>query len=152
METFERILSEHPFFKGMPDNILKLIQSCATNVHFKAGEFVYREGGDADKFYLIRDGKIAVETFIIGRGAITIETLNTGDVLGWSWLLPPYKWHFDARVLLDVHAIAINGKCIREKSEADHDLGYEVMKRFAGIIVRRLQATRIQFLDVYGQH
>ena len=85
-----------------------------------------------------------------GRGPVVIETLHDGDVVGWSWLFPPYRWQFDARALEPSRAIAFDGACLRGKCEADHELGYELMRRFAGSIIERLQATRLRLLDVYG--
>jgi len=92
METLERILIEHHFFQGMQDEYLKLLAGCASNVRFDAGQFVLREGEEAHQFYLIRHGKVALEVFAPERGSITIQTLGEGEVLGWSWLVPPYRW------------------------------------------------------------
>ena len=150
METLERILIEHPFFKGLETQYLQLIIGCASNVRFNAGQFIFREGEEANQFYLIRYGKVALEIFSPNRGPITIQTLREGEVLGWSWLFPPYQWHFDARALELTRAIALDGECLRKKCEEDHNLGYELMKRFAQIIEQRLEFTRLQLLDVYG--
>ena len=150
MQTLESILVEHPFFKGFQPQYLQLITGCASNVRFNAGTYMLREGEQASQFYLIRHGKVALEVFAAQRGAITIETIEAGEVLGWSWLFPPYRWHFSARVVEPVRAIALDGTCLRTRGEEDHDLGYELMKRVAQIMMERLQATRIQLLDVYG--
>jgi CRP-like cAMP-binding protein len=150
MRTIKELISEHPFFKGLDEQYLDVIAACAHNVRFLAGEYVIREGGEANEFYLIRHGKISLEAFLPGQGAITIQTIQEGDVLGWSWLFAPYRWHFDARAVELTRAIAFDGRCLREKSEEDKALGYELMKRFSYIMVQRLQATRLQLLDVYG--
>lgn len=150
MRTLETILAEHPFFRGLPERHLKVIVGCASNVSFEEGETIFREGEEANCFYLIRQGRVALEVYAAGIGTITIQTLDAGDILGWSWLVPPYRWHFDARVVEPVRAIALDGECLRRKCEDDHDLGYELLKRFAEIITQRLQATRLQLLDVYG--
>ena len=150
METLERILIEHPFFKGLETQYLQLIIGCASNVRFNAGQFIFREGEEANQFYLIRYGKVALEIFSPERGPITIQTLSEGEVLGWSWLFPPHHWHFDARALELTRAIALDGECLRKKCEEDHNLGYELTKRFAQIIEQRLEFTRLQLLDVYG--
>jgi hypothetical protein len=92
---------------------------------------------------------VALETHVHGRGPARLLTLHDEDVLGWSWLFPTYRWHFDARVLQPVRAIAFDGACLRQKAVDDHELGYELMRRFAQVIVNRLQATRLQLLDVY---
>jgi CRP/FNR family transcriptional regulator, cyclic AMP receptor protein len=149
-ESLERILGEHPFFKGLEEPYLQLFVDCASNVRFNAGETIFREGEDADKFYLIRQGKVALETAAPQRGSVIIQTLGEGEVLGWSWLVAPYRWRFDARATELTRAIALDGKCLRGRSEEDHDLGYELMKRAAQIMEQRLQAARLQLLDVYG--
>lgn len=150
MQTLESILVEHPFFKGLQPQYLQLITGCASNVRFNAGTYMLREGEQAAQFYVIRHGKVALEVFAAQRGPITIETIEAGEVLGWSWLFPPYRWHFSARVVEPVRAIALDGICLRTKGEEDHDLGYELMKRVAHIMMERLQATRLQLLDLYG--
>ncbi|MCS6803817.1 MAG: cyclic nucleotide-binding domain-containing protein [Acidobacteriota bacterium] len=150
METLERILSEHPFLKGLAPEYIQLIVGCAANVRFEAGQFIFREGEEANQFYVIRQGRVALSMFTPERGPIVIETLGEGDILGWSWLVPPYHWRFNAQAMELTRAIALDGKCLRGKCESDHDLGFELLKRFAHIIEQRLQATRLQLLDVYG--
>ncbi|MFQ5814473.1 MAG: cyclic nucleotide-binding domain-containing protein [Anaerolineae bacterium] len=150
METLKPILAEHPFFRDLDPRHLELVVGCASNVRFSAGHFIFREGEEANHFYLIRRGKVALEISAPHRPAITIQTIGEGEILGWSWLIPPYHWLFDARAAELVRAIALDGKCLREKCEEDHELGYELLKRFAYIMDQRLQATRLQLLDVYG--
>jgi CRP/FNR family transcriptional regulator, cyclic AMP receptor protein len=150
MQTLEPILAKHPFFEGLEPKYLQLITSCASNVRFEAETYIFREGEPASLFYIIRQGKVALETLAGSRGPITIETIEAGEVLGWSWLFPPYRWHFDARVVEPTRAIVLDGVCLRTKGETDHDLGYELVKRVAQIMMQRLQATRLQLLDVYG--
>jgi CRP/FNR family cyclic AMP-dependent transcriptional regulator len=150
MENLERLLMEHPFLAGMEERHIKVIVGCASNVVFKAGQFIFREGEEADKFYFIRLGKVVVETFVPQRGPLAIRTRTAGEVFGWSWMVPPYKWHFDARAVELTRAVAIDGKCLRQKCEDDHDLGYAMMKRIALVIAERLEATRLQLMDVYG--
>ena len=152
MESLEHILSEHAFFKDLPPEYLKIVVGCASNVKFEEGEFLFREGGDADKFYLIRHGRIALKIFTTHKGPVTLQTIGPGEVVGWSWLIPPYRWHFDAQAIDLTRAIALDGKCLRGKCDDDHSLGYELMKRFAHIMEERLQATRLQLLDLYGVH
>lgn len=152
METLEPILAEHPFFKELEEPYLQLIVGCATNVIFNAGQSIVREGEEANHFYLIRHGKVALEIATPKKSPITIQTIGEGEILGWSWLIPPYHWLFDAKAVELTRAIALDGKCLRKKCEEDHDLGYELLKRFAHIMDQRLQATRLQLLDVYGRH
>jgi len=152
MENLEKILIEHPFFKNLGEDSLDLIGGCASNVRFEKDDMIIREGEQADKFYIVREGSVALEIQGPGRGKITIDTIEDGEVLGWSWLVPPYHWRFDGRAQDRVRAIGLDGKCLREKCEENHDLGYELLKRFSHIIDQRLQATRLQLLDVYGLH
>jgi CRP/FNR family transcriptional regulator, cyclic AMP receptor protein len=152
MENLERIIAEHPFFEGLDHEFIGLMVSCASNVRFKAGTYILKEGDPANTFYLIREGKVAVEVFAPQRKPIIVATLSVGELLGWSWLLPPFQWKFHARAIDGVRAIALDGKCLRTKCEENHDLGYEVLKRFAQIMEQRLEATRFQLLDVYAVH
>ena len=152
METLEPVLAEHSFFRGMDTRYLKLAAGCASNVRFEAGSFIAREGEEANNFYLIRHGKVALEIFAAHRGAITIQTLEEGDIFGWSWLVAPHRWRFDARASELTRAIAMDGKCLRAKCKENHDLGYEILKRFASVMAQRLEATRLQILDLYGTH
>ena len=149
MESLESILAVHPFFKGLEKKYITLVTGCATNVRFDSGKFIFREGEEAHQFYLLRQGKVAVEVYTPNKGHITIETLDEGSILGWSWLIPPYHWHFDARALESTRALALDGKCLRKKCEEDHDFGYEFLKRFAHIMEQRLASTRMQLLDLY---
>jgi CRP/FNR family transcriptional regulator, cyclic AMP receptor protein len=150
MQTLEAILAEHPFFEKLDPRYMTLITGCASNVRYKSGEYIFHEGEAAGHFYIIRQGKVALETHDARRGRIIIETIEAGEVLGWSWLFPPYRWHFSARVLQETRAIALDGVCLRTKGESDHDLGYELVMRVARIMMERLQATRLQLLDVYN--
>jgi CRP-like cAMP-binding protein len=151
VESLERILAAHPFFKGMEPIYQQLFVDCASNVRFEAGEYIFREGGEANQFYLIRHGRVAVEISTPERGSVIIQSLGEGDVLGWGWMIPPYRWRFDARAVELTRAIALDGRCLRERSEADHDLGFQLMKRAAHIMEERFQATRLQLLDIYGR-
>lgn len=149
MQTIEQLLSHHPFFSDMPPAVIQIIAGCGKNVQIEKDEMMFREGDRADAFYLIREGLVALEIASPKAGPITIQTVHSADVLGWSWLFPPFRWHFDARVVLPVRATMLDGKCLRKKCDADPVLGYEIMKRFAAIILQRLQATRLQLTDAF---
>ncbi len=151
METLAGILKVHPFFADLGEAYLSLLVGCARNVRATAGQFLFRSGDEANQFYLVRTGKIALEICTPGRAALVVETVSEGQILGWSWLIPPYHWRFDARAVEATRAIALDGKCLRGKCERDHDLGYELLKRFAHVVDDRLQEARLQLLDVYGQ-
>ena len=150
MRDLEQTLREHPFFKDLNIEHIKLLVGCASNVVFREGDFVFREGEEANAFYFIRHGRVLIETHVPQKGPIIIRSRESGEILGWSWLVPPYRWHFDAHAVELTRAIALDGKCLREKCEQDHDLGYEVMKRFVVVIAEQLEATRLQLMDVYG--
>ena len=109
-----------------------------------------REGDPADEFFLIRRGAVAIETEVPGRGAVTLETLGPGEILGWSWLVPPYRSAFGARALDAVHVIALDGACLRGKCERDPALGFDLLKVVATVFVRRLEETRMRLLDLYA--
>ncbi len=148
--TLEPTLASHPFLKGLDPALLALLVGCASNVRFDTNGVVFRDGEPANQFFLIREGKIAIEIPVPGRGETMIQTLGAGEVLGWSWLIAPYRWRFSARAVEPTRAIALDGKCLREKFDSNHHLGYELLKRFAPIIAQRVEATRMQLLDVYG--
>jgi len=150
IENLDRIVREHPFFAGLDEAFCRLVSGCAQNVRFDAGQFLCHEGAATDRFYLIRKGRVALQFTAPGRGAMTFQTVGEGEIVGVSWLIPPYHWTHDAKALDLVRAIAMDATCLRDKCEADHDLGYELMKRFVPALVQRLQATRLQILDVYG--
>jgi CRP-like cAMP-binding protein len=151
VENLERILLEHPLFAGLDKAFAALIVGCARNVRFEAGQQLFREGEPADELYLVRHGRVALEINAPGRGAMTFLTIGQGEVVGLSWLVPPYRWSYDARALEMTRAISLDARCLRGKCEADHDLGYEMMKRFTPVLLERLHATRLQVLDVYGK-
>jgi CRP/FNR family cyclic AMP-dependent transcriptional regulator len=152
MKTLETPLKEHPFFQGLDDSHLETIAGCGRNIQFAAGETIFREGQEADYFYVIRHGSVALHIHGAQRGAITIETVAAGEIIGWSWLVPPYRWRFSARAVVKTRAIALDGRCLRGKCEQDFQLGYELFKRFAHVFSERLDHTIIQLLDVYCEN
>jgi CRP-like cAMP-binding protein len=152
IHTLEPIIREHPFFQGLEDRYIQLIVGCAKNVRFDAEHTVFREGEEANEFYLVREGLVSVGVTIPQRGVTTVQTVGAGEMLGWSWLFPPYRWRLEARTVEPTRALAFDGKCLRAKCEKDHDLGYELLKRFSQIVTERLEATRLQLLDLYGTH
>ena len=145
------VLARHPFFAGLDAQALDLLSGCAANMRFKPGDYLAREGDPADHFHIIRSGRISVEIGIPGRGPHMLQTLGEGEVLGWSWLVPPHRWHFDARAIDPVRAIGLDAECLRAKCDDDHRLGYRLLSRFAGAMAKRLKAARIQLMDVYGK-
>lgn len=146
----DSILRDHPFFAGMSAAYRSLIAGCADNEVFSAGQYIYREADPADKFYLIRHGHVALEVHVPGRAPIVVDTLGSGELMNWSWLVPPYRAQFDARAVELTRVIGLNGKCLRGKMEEDASLGYELHRRFAPVVASRLAAARRQLIDMYG--
>jgi CRP/FNR family transcriptional regulator, cyclic AMP receptor protein len=147
--TLEPLLRRQEFFARLDPEYLALIAGCARNVAFPDGTFLFREGTAADRFYLLTEGMVALEIAAPGR-VVTVQTLREGEVAGFSWLMGPHEWQFDGRTVGRVRAIEMDGTCLRAKCESDPRLGYDLMRRFARLATRRLQATRLQILDVYG--
>jgi CRP/FNR family cyclic AMP-dependent transcriptional regulator len=150
MRTLEGVLAKHPFFSGLDPRYLETAAGCASNVRFNVGDFIFKQGDEADHFYLIREGKVSLEVFAAGPGSLTVQTLTGGDILGWSWLVPPYKSMFDARAAEMTLAIVLDGKCLRDKCETDHELGYELLKRVTRVLGQGLDATRVRLVDIYS--
>ena len=148
--TMEELLAAHPFFAGLGDGAIQLIAGCASNVHFGAGEYIFGAGEAASRFYVIRHGRVALEIHSPTRGPLVIETMEEGEVLGWSWLVSPYRYFADARAVTPVSATALDGTCLRGKCEADAELGYALLKRVTDVMYQRLQSTRVRLLDLYG--
>jgi CRP/FNR family cyclic AMP-dependent transcriptional regulator len=148
--SLETVLADTPFLEGLDVDALALIVGCAGNVRFAAGDYLFREGDAANTFFIVRHGSVALETFVPTRGPVVIETIEAGEVIGWSWLFAPYRWHFDARALTLVRATGFDGTCLRQKCEDDPALGYDLMGRFASVLIERLQWTRLRLLDIYG--
>ena len=146
----EDLVREVPAFGGLSDEQKELVAGCGKTGVFEKGKYLLREGDDADVFYAIRSGAVAMEIFVPQRGALTVETIAQGDLLGWSWLVEPYKVHLDARAIDQTKVLAFDAACLRGKCEQDPALGYALMKSFVPVITERLQATRVRLLDVYG--
>jgi CRP/FNR family transcriptional regulator, cyclic AMP receptor protein len=149
MENLGRLLREHLFLKDLSPEQAEHLISCAKNARFQAGEFLMREGQAADTFFLLRKGRVALEISVPGKGAVQMESLEEGDMLGLSWLFPPYRVHLDARAVEPVVAIAFDGTCLRGKMESDHELGYALLRIVLQETVKRIQRVRMQRLDVF---
>ncbi|MDP2653739.1 MAG: cyclic nucleotide-binding domain-containing protein [Candidatus Omnitrophota bacterium] len=151
MENIRDLLTQHHFLKGLSDRHCDTLAGCAANMHFNRGAYLLKEGQSARYFFLLRTGKVSLELEAAQRGVIMIQTLDPGDVLGWSWLIPPHKWTFSAKAMEETSALALDGGCLRKKCETDHELGYELIKRFSIVLASRLEWTRIQLLDLYNR-
>ena len=147
METLGIVLAEHPCLKKIDPKYLKVLVDCAVNVQFEPDQVIYSEGDIVNDFYLIRKGRVALEINVPNKGAIRIETLQDGELLGWSWMIPPCKCQFTAKALERTTAIALDGLFIRQRCAKDHELGYEFYCCIVDVMVNRLQATFMQFLN-----
>jgi len=145
-----QLIAEAPVFAGLDPEQLGVIAGCGRNQHAAAGSLLLREGDPADIFYLLRSGAVALEIHAPGRPPLLIQTLHEHDVVGWSWLFEPYRWRMDGRALNECGLVAFDAACLRTKCEHDHELGYQLMRRFAAVVCERLQETRMQLIDVYG--
>lgn len=149
MDSLEQIIAAHPFFVGMQRPYLEQLVGCAQDVVFEPGEQIFRSGENADSFYLIREGCVALQLKMPGRRPITIQTVNAQNVLGWSWILPPYVTYYDARAIERTRAIGFDGPCLRAKCEEDKALGYDLLLRFTDVLRSRLRSTHLQLVDLY---
>ena len=137
----------HPFLAGMNRKDLALLADCAMVVRFEPGQIIFREGENANRFYLIESGRIALESTGAPAGTVEIETVHTGELLGWSWMFPPYAWHFTARAIEPTVAIFFYGTILRDYCERNHSLGYELFKRMTAVMVKRLEMARKRMLS-----
>ena len=150
IEGLDRFIDEHPFFQPMSDESRQLIVGCASNAVFRTGDLIFKEGDAAESFYLLRHGAVALELHVPGRQSLVVETIAEDEVLGWSWLVAPYRYRNDARAIGLVRAIRIDASCLRDKCETDLRLGYEFYHQFLPVIADRLAAAQLQVVDMYG--
>lgn len=151
-KEIESALKGHAFFKDLDPRQVGAIADCTSEIQYNAGDYIFKEGQPSEQFELIRSGEVALEVFVPGKGPVVIQTIGENSILGWSWLVPPYKKQYDARVVKLVRALKFDGKRIRTLCEEDPKLGYELLKRFSKIMSDRLWAARIQILDVYAKN
>ena len=143
-------LAQHPFFVGLSQQQLDLVASLATPARYGAQQRVFKYDTVADRFYVLRDGKVGVEIPAVAGEPLRIQTVGNGGVLGWSWLIPPYRWLFDARALAPSEIVVIDGARLRTECELDPKLGYELVKRFAALMAERLNASRLAAIRHYA--
>jgi CRP/FNR family transcriptional regulator, cyclic AMP receptor protein len=150
--SIETILKEHAFFEGLDSRLVTLLAGCASNVVFEPGDYLFRQGEEANQFYLLRQGRVALEIYEPHCTPVTVETLEKDDVLGSVCPAAPRYWPYDGRALQLTRAIALDGKCLRSKCEQNHDLAYSLIERLVRILEQRLQSARTQLMDVYAAH
>lgn len=142
-------LRRHPFTSGLTDEHIRRLAEAARSFDVAEGDFLAREGKPADALLLVRSGHVALATYLAERGAAPLQTVGAGDVVGWSWLVPPYRWQFDARAADAVSGLALDAGRLREWCEQDHELGYQLLRRLVAVIGSRLTAMRLQRADLY---
>lgn len=148
MQSVGELVADHPFFTGLDAAIVRRLEGCARLVRVPPGDYLFREGEPADEFFVVRRGRVALEIHAPGHGDRLIDTVEEGDVVGWSWLIAPYRWFFDARAVEEVSAIAFDATCLRAKCDQDPALGYALLHRVVAVMYQRLQAARVRLLDV----
>ena len=147
-QTLADTITGHRLFRELEPRYLALLAEVAMFKEFPAGEIIFREGDPANRFYLVLDGAVALESASPDRPPVVLQTIGRDDVLGWSWLFPPYYWHFDARAITPTKAIFFYGTWLRESCERDRDFGYEMINRMSAVMIERLQATRKKLAEV----
>ena len=141
--------ASHAFLSGLSERHRMLLASGARPFTAAPGELLAREGETAKTFYLIQAGHVALDLHTPDRGVVSIQTVEAGEIVGWSWLVPPHRWQFDCRAVDPVQGLAFDAEWLREKCEQDHELGYHLLKQLVAVIANRLAATRLQLLDIY---
>jgi CRP-like cAMP-binding protein len=144
-ESMATRVALHPFLVGMNHGQLALLIDCAMAAQFEAGQTILCEGEIANRFYLIESGEVVLES---GEDSVIVDTIGAGDLLGWSWMFPPYVWRFTARAVMPTKAIFFYGTILREYCERDPSLGYELLKRMAPVMIKRMQAARQRMLAI----
>lgn len=146
MNVLHPPISSNPFLTGFTSGDLAFLDSVASVATEETGRYIFKKGGSAAYFYLIQSGTIALQVKSPDRGPIPVMTLNPGEILGWSWLFPPFKWNFDALALNRCEFIAFEAEAVRDHCEVDSDFGYRLMKSLVFTMHDRLTATRLQLL------
>jgi CRP/FNR family transcriptional regulator, cyclic AMP receptor protein len=147
MDIMLRILKDHPFMAGASRELVETFAHCATSVHFEPDTVILREGDKAEAGYLLVDGTVAIEAAADDGSPVRIETIGAGELLGWSWLFPPHRWHYGARSLTAVHAVRLGGPCLLDKFAQSPAVGYEAMQRVAPVFLDRLRHTRMRLVQ-----
>jgi len=151
IEVTAEALAGHPFLHGMSRNHLAVLAEAASDVTFPARHRLFEDGGSASRFWLVQSGHVDLDLHVPGQGRTKIETIGMGELLGWSWLFPPYKWAFGAAAASPVEAFEFDGRAVRACCASDPVLGYEVTRRLAHVVAKRLQATRIKLITASSQ-
>ena len=147
--SLQSVLEKHPFLEGIRPDLMAVLVGCAKNRRFEAGEYLTREDEEADRFFLVRTGRVALRVRGAREGALTILTVGPGEMVGWSWLVAPHRYRFDAQALEATPAFEFDGRCVRTKCEENPELGYQLLSRISAAMARRLDGLQLRLLDVY---
>jgi len=150
IQGFVKILTGHPVFREFDPQTLAVLAGCARNECFKVGDTIFGEGDPADKVFILRHGDVAIEISSAERAPIIVETLHAGDLLGWSWMVPPYRHMSDARALSQVRAVSLDANCLRGKCDENPVVGYNMFQHWLPFMAKRMASLRMQLLDLYG--
>lgn len=144
----EEVIAAAPFFQDTSPRHVEMLASCACRTHFDEGQVIFRQGETANRFYLLGEGPVELEVASkSGDRRIFAESVGPGGVRGWSWLFPPYEWQFTARTSRETSAILFYATVLREYCDGDPSLGFELFKRMAAEMVKRLQSARTRLLE-----
>ena len=150
MPLTDDYLSTHAFFSGLSEEYIELLSEFATQKHVVKGHVLFQQGKPADKFYLVREGKVSVQVPALVGPVLELQILGENQMLGWSWLIPPYRWNFLARAVEDTEVIEFDGVAILANCERDPKFGYELFKRFTALMSDRLNAARQKMMDQWN--
>ena len=148
MKAIANVLSENQVLKGLSPKSLDILSVCAGNVTFQENQLIFKPGEEADCFYILRSGEVGL-VVPYEHGAIEVQKLHKADILGWSWMLPPYTWVMQARALSRVDAVKVDAKRLRTLFETDKEFEREVLKCLMPVVIQRLNALQFQLVDVY---
>jgi CRP/FNR family transcriptional regulator, cyclic AMP receptor protein len=149
MRDIATVLRDHPFFADLDDDTVRQLCGCAMNIRPTVGEHLFAEGAPADRFFVLREGRVALQVHVPGGSDVVVDTADAGDVVGWAWLIPPYRWQFDARVVAPCRAVVFDAECLRQRCRADPALGYSLLQRVATVMYAQLSSARLRLADVY---
>lgn len=150
-KTVLKQLKSHPFVQGLDESYLDLLADCTELRSYNSGDYLLRYQKPAEEFLLLLEGKVLLLNNVPGKDITPLESIIAPNVIGWSWLVPPYRWHFDAKAQSPVSCLVVHSMCLKGKMDTDKEFGYEMYKRFFDVVVDRLQASRLQVLDVYAK-
>lgn len=149
MRDIATVLRDHPFFADLDDATVQQLCGCARNAHVNVGEQLFAEGEPADRFYVLREGRVSLQVHVPGGHDIVVDTADAGDVVGWAWLIPPYRWQFDARVIAPARVVEFDADCLRSRCRTDPAIGYALLQRVAGVMYTQLCSARLRLADLY---